>query len=109
MSIQKKSSFTQQEIDFEDSPLFFPNGFEKIFLLIYFVMLPYIVGILFLFVYVANLKVELFVSLNTDSSFILTWAIGYEIMAVLILIYIFASAINFSKKNTNTKDQFIIP
>jgi len=63
---------------------------------IYFILLPYIAGLLFLFFYVANGKTELFLSLNDDSSFILTWAIGYEIIATLAILYIIKSAISFS-------------
>ena len=100
-------SFGQQKITFDDSPLLFPLGLEKLFLLIYFVVLPYIAGLLFLFFYVGESKTELFLSLNEDSSFILTWAIGYEIIAVLFLLWVVKSAIVFSinntRKNANSK------
>jgi hypothetical protein len=100
-SIEKKYSksdkkFTEEEITFDDTPLFFPEGFEKVFLFIYFISLPYISGLLFLFFYVAEGKEELFLSLNEQSSFILTWAIGYEVLAGLTLIFIIKSAILFS-------------
>jgi hypothetical protein len=100
LSIAKSASFTQQEVDLTETPLFFPAGFEKIFLAIYFITLPYIAGLLFLFFYVAEGKAELFLSLNDDSSFILTWAIGYEIIAGLILLLIAKSAISFSIENS---------
>ena len=92
--------FIEQKVTFDDTPLFFPKGFEKIFLAIYFVLLPYIAGLLFLFFYVSNGKVEVFSSLNQESSFILTWAVGYEILAILALIYIAKSAISFGKEIT---------
>ena len=95
----KSSNFAQQEVDLENTPLFFPEGFEKLFIAIYFVSLPYITGLLFLFFYVAEAKSELFLSLNEESSFILTWAIGYEILAALILLYIVKMAIGFAKEN----------
>ena len=93
------SKFSQQEVDLADTPLFFPDGFEKLFIAIYFVSLPYIAGLLFLFFYVAEGKSELFLSLNEESSFMLTWAIGYEIIAGLILLYIVKMAIGFAKQN----------
>jgi len=104
-TIEKKYSksekkFTQKEITFDDTPLFFPEGFEKVFLLIYFVTLPYIAGLLFLFFYVAEGKQELFLSLNEESSFILTWAIGYEVLAGVTLLFIIKSAISFSIENS---------
>ena len=91
--------FAQQEVDLTDSPLYFAEGFEKIFLALYIIALPYITGLLFLFFYVADGKAELFLSLNEDSSFILTWSIGYEILAALTLLWIIKSAISFSREN----------
>ena len=97
--IKSSNSFTQKEVDLTDTPLFFPQNFEKVFLAIYFVVLPYIAGLLFLFFYIAEGKAELFLSLNDDSSFILTWAIGYEIIATLAILYIIKSAVSFSMEN----------
>jgi len=88
--------FTQQNITFDDTPLLFPAGMEKFFLLIYFIVLPYIAGLLFLFFYVGGGKTELFLSLNEESSFMLTWAIGYEIIAGVLILWIIKSAITFS-------------
>jgi len=91
-----EDKFTQQKVTFDDTPLLFPAGLEKFFLLIYFILLPYIAGLLFLFFYVGEGKTELFLSLNEDSSFILTWAIGYEIIAGLFILWVIKSAIAFS-------------
>ena len=107
--IKSSKSFAQQEVDLSSTPIFFPEGFEKIFLAVYFIFLPYIAGLLFLFFYVAEGKTELFLSLNDDSSFILTWAIGYEIIAVLAILYIIKSAISFSGKNKDKKPRFVRP
>ena len=99
-AIKKSNGFGEQEVDLTETPLFFPQGFEKIFLALYFILLPYIAGLLFLFFYVAGGKVELFLSLNDESSFILTWAIGYEMLATLILLFIVKIAISFSIENS---------
>jgi hypothetical protein len=88
--IKSKKSFTQQEVDLTSTPLFFPEGFEKVFLAIYVIVLPYIAGLLFLFFYIADAKTELFLSLNDDSSFI-------------------KSAISFSVKNKDKKHKFVRP
>jgi len=95
--------FTQKEIRLEDTPLFFPRGLEKIFLAIYFITLPYIAGLLFLFFFVGKGKMELFNSLSNESSFIFTWIIGYEIIAILILLYIFKAAMSFKHRNANAR------
>jgi len=97
-------SFTKQEVKLQDTPLFFPEGFEKIFLAVYFVSLPYILGLLFLFFYIAEGKFEVFVSVNKESPFIMTWAIGYEILAVLIILWIIKSAISFTRNNSRHRN-----
>ncbi len=103
--------FTQKEVDLAETPLFFPEGYEKIFLAIYFVSLPYIAGLLFLFFYVAEGSPELFLSLNEEQAFILTWAIGYEIIASLILLWIMKMAIGFANESRKPgiKKQFRRP
>ena len=95
----ENNTFSQKQIVFEDTPLFFPAGLEKLFLLIYFIILPYLAGIIFLFFYIGEGDFQLFLSLNKNSSFILTWIIGYEILASLILLYIVKLAISFSLNN----------
>ena len=93
------NKFAQKEVDLAETPLFFPEGFEKVFLAIYFVTLPYIAGLLFLFFYVAEGSVDLFLSLNEEQSFFLTWAIGYEIIAALIMMWIVKMAIGFANES----------
>lgn len=90
------TKFTQKEVALAETPLFFPEGYEKIFLAIYFVTLPYIAGLLFLFFYVAKGKLEPFLSLNEENAFILTWAIGYEIIAAFIMLWILKISISFA-------------
>ena len=95
----KSSKFSQQEVDLSETPLFFPEGYEKLFIAIYLISLPYIAGLLFQFFYIAERKKELFLSLNEQSSFILTWAIGYEIIATIILLFIIKMAISFTNNS----------
>ena len=92
-----------------DSPLFFPPGLEKIFLLIYFISLPYITGLMFLYFYVSDSKADTFLSLNDNGSFIMTWAIGYEILAVIALLLIIKSAISFSMSVSSKNRKFQRP
>ncbi|MDQ7046181.1 MAG: hypothetical protein Q9M39_00535 [Sulfurovum sp.] len=98
--------FGQQNVDLAQTPLFFPEGFEKIFITVYFILLPYITGLFFLFFYIAEGDIKLFVSLNDQSSFLLTWTIGYEIIAAIIMLFIVKMAISFanqSRKSTSRK------
>ncbi len=103
--------FSQKAVEISDSPLYVAQGYEKLFLALYFIALPYITGLLFLFFYVCGGEYKLFLSLDQGSSFILTWAIGYEILAVLSLLYIMKSAISFSRENARKgkKKGFVIP
>ncbi|WP_294955418.1 hypothetical protein [Sulfurovum sp.] len=93
-------SFTKQEVQLNDTPLFFPEGFEKIFLAIYFISLPYILGLIFLFFYIAEGKFKVFIAVNHDSPFLMTWAIGYEILATLVILWVIKSAISFTRENS---------
>ena len=94
--MKSPKNFTQKEVDLAETPLFFPEDYEKIFLTIYFVTLPYIAGLLFLFFFVSEGSPELFLSLSEESSFLLTWTIGYEIIAALILLWIVKMALGFA-------------
>jgi hypothetical protein len=95
----KNTKFSQKEVDLAKTPLFFPEGFEKIFLVIYIISLPYIIGLLFMFFIVAESNVERFLAVNQDSAFFLTWAIGYEILAGLIVLWIVKMALGFANES----------
>ena len=97
------TNFSQQEVDLQKTPLFFPEGFEMIFLGIYFIILPYIAGILFLFFSVAESSPDLFSSIYENSFFMLTWTIGYEILAAIILLYIVKMSLTFANENRKSK------
>ena len=109
--VKVPKKFGQQNVDLAKTPLFFPEGFEKIFMLIYFIILPYIAGLFFLFFYVAEGSIELFVSMNDQSSFLLTWTIGYEIIAAIIILSIVKMAIGFAhaSRQPSVKKEFRRP
>ena len=100
--IRNNKKFSQQEVTFDDTPLFFPAGLEKVFLFIYFITLPYLTGLAFLFFYVGNGDTSLFSSLNDDASYMLTWIIGYEILAVITLLWILKKAIVFTMNSSSS-------
>ena len=94
--LKSPDKFTEQEVDLQKTPLFFPEGYENIFLTLYFIFLPYLVGILFLFFYASKGDIEFFLSVNELSPIIVTWSIGYEIIAIMIVLYIIKMAFSFS-------------
>ena len=107
---EKKSTFKQpkqadnylkKEVELNKTPfLFFPPGKELLFLGIYFMTLPYITGLLFLFFYVSKGKASTFGAVSTESNFFLVWTVGYEILAVLAVLWIIKNAISYSIKNS---------
>jgi hypothetical protein len=96
-----RTNYMQQEVDLKKTPiLFFPPGKEMLFLGIYFITLPYIAGLIFLFFYVSDGKAATFGAISVDSNFFLVWTIGYEILAALIVLIIIKNAIMFSIRNS---------
>lgn len=103
----RSSKFSKQEVDMTQTPLFFPEGYETIFMAIYFITLPYLAGTLFQYFYIADAKIEIFLAVYEKSMFMLIWAIGYEIIAAIILLYIIKLA--FSFRSTKRKQEFKRP
>lgn len=100
-SVNKKeksapTSFGSQKVDFKEY-VFAPEGYEGFFYTAYFLMIPYMVGALFLFFSVAGADYDNFMLLDI-SAFFIVWMIGYEIVATLLLISIFASFLRYEKK-----------
>lgn len=94
---QKKETFAHKEVDFKKY-LIVPEGYEFLVYSFYFICIPYVVGLTFLFFYVAQGAYDNF-SLMDLSSFLIIWAIGYEITAAIILVSIFISYIKFLKNS----------
>lgn len=109
--MKSPKKFANKQVDLAETLLFFPEGFEKIFLAMYFITLPYIAGLLFLFFYVSEGQIELFLSLNEEQAFMLTWTIGYEIIAALILLWVVKMALGFANESRKPglKKQFRRP
>ncbi len=96
-------SYIQRPVNWQKTPfLFFPPGKEMLFLGIYFAILPYITGLLFLFFYVSQGKAAVFgsITLSSDANFFLIWTIGYEILAAIIILWIIKNAVIFSIRNS---------
>ncbi len=74
--------------DVQDSELgIVPEGYGGITYLTFFIFAPWLAGIAFMFFYVAGGSPETFSSLESNA--LLTWVIGYEILAAIILLIIF--------------------
>ena len=102
----RQVGYMQQPVDLQKTPfLFFPPGKEMLFLGIYFATLPYITGLLFIFFYVSDANAKTFGNIGVDSNFFLVWALGYEVLATIIVLWIIKNAIVFNFKNSRTQPE----
>ncbi|WP_345987586.1 hypothetical protein WCX18_10520 [Sulfurimonas sp. HSL1-2] len=87
--------FSQQQVDLAKVfPL--PEGYERLFLGLYFIIIPYVVGLLFLFIFIAKGNFNSFLALDL-AMFAAVWAIGYEICASVALSIIFYMMIKYNR------------
>lgn len=91
---QNQQSFLKQNIDLDD---YLPESLRNIIGPLLFIMLPYITGVMFLFFIIAQANIETYNKIDANS-FILAWSIGYEIIALCLLLIIINSAITFRSK-----------
>lgn len=91
----KATSFTSQKIYFKDY-VYAPEDWEAIAYTLYFIFVPYITGALFLFFFIAGGNFSHFKLLDT-SAFFIVWAIGYEIVAVVLLIWILSLYLRYEE------------
>jgi hypothetical protein len=96
-SRKKKETFGSQNVDVKDY-IVSPEGWEGIMFTFYFLSIPYIAGIIFLFLFIARADMENFLVFDLTAFFVV-WAIGYEIVASLILIAIFISYIKYMTRD----------
>ena len=83
----KEEDFLNQTIDYRDFVLV-PEGYEGIVVALYLLIIPYLSGLLFLYLFIARASYEYFLNFTLTSVAVI-WAIGYEVCAVLILVGIF--------------------
>lgn len=107
----KEEEFLGKEVDYRHF-VFAPEGYEGIVFSLYMVILPYLVGLGFLFLFIARSRYEAFLEFNLGSYFII-WAIGYEVSAVLVLAIILLAWINHyrnryekEKRRTSNKPRY---
>jgi len=91
-----KKSFLSQNIILSDY-IYLPEELEKLFLLTIFILIPYVFGLIILLIIVEYEKFKEFITFNFDM-FMLTWTVGYESIALLLLLTIIKSAFTFKKK-----------
>ncbi|MGB5964860.1 MAG: hypothetical protein WBF77_10300 [Sulfurimonadaceae bacterium] len=80
---RNSNSFAQKEIDIK-AFVIAPEGYEVFMFSIYFLTIPYLTGLAFLYFFVAKASFSHFLNFKISSYFVI-WMIGYEIVAVMIL------------------------
>ena len=80
---RNENSFAQKEIDIK-AFVIAPEGYEAFMFSIYFITIPYLVGLAFLYLFVAQASFSHFLNFKISSYFVI-WMIGYEVVAVTIL------------------------
>lgn len=72
----------------------FPKRHEKTFLVIYTVLVPYILGLLF-FLFTIG---EGIFNILSSIPYLVTWLVGYEVFSILLLLYILNKNLFFTLK-----------
>ena len=95
INYNESQSFLSQKIVLHNY-LNLPESLQNIIGLTLFMFVPYSIGLLFIFVIVAKISIETYEKINMHS-FLLSWTIGYEIMASLVLLLIIKDALLFKR------------
>jgi len=93
--IDAEQKFLSQNITLNDY-MHLPEELEKLFILSSFILIPYIFGLFILYI-IAFKEFNQFIKFNFDM-LMLTWTVGYETIAILLLLAIVKSAFSFKKK-----------
>ena len=89
-------SFFSQKINISDYINLSENIINTI-LLSAFILLPYITGILFIFLVIAKANFETFTDIKIDRYFVY-WSVGYEVLAFISIMAIIKSAVRFRRR-----------
>jgi len=90
-----EASFAQKEVDVK-AFIIAPEGYETFMFLIYFLSIPYLAGLAFLYLFIADGSFSHFLNFKITSYFVI-WMIGYEVVAAIFLTLIAYSFIKSFK------------
>jgi len=91
--IKNTNDFLKKRFEITDY-INLPEGLASIIFFILFLVIPYIVGISFIFIIIAKASIETFSHINIDG-YPVYWSIGYEVIASFLLFIIIKSAISY--------------
>jgi len=84
---QRAEEYLDQSFDYRDYVVS-PEGYEGAVLVFYVSTVPYVAGLLFIYLFISRAQAEYFIGLDLASFFVI-WAIGYEVCAAAVLGAIF--------------------
>ena len=88
----KAKKFLQKKIYLSDF-INLPEGLANSIFLGLFIAIPYLLGILFIFIILAKASFHTYETI--ENSFAFSWVIGYEFLAGLLLLMILKSSLHF--------------
>lgn len=100
---KSENDFFNQQMSLKDFS-FVPEGYESIVMAIYLAVIPYLMGLAFLLIFIARADFEHFLVFNM-TSYLVIWAIGYEVCAVLILFAIFLMWLSHVNKRMKLENE----
>jgi drug/metabolite transporter (DMT)-like permease len=68
------------------SEILLPEKYAKLFLAFYILIIPFIIGHIFLFTYVSHFDIDVYSAICVENNSILTWCMGYESFAITLLL-----------------------
>jgi len=103
---EQKNRHRHNQADTKDeltiSHIIFPEKYTKLLVIIYLLLLPFIIGHIFIFTYVSKFNFEIYSAICTDNNSFLTWCMGYESFAIILASILFFTFI-FQKVKKNLK------
>lgn len=89
--------FFSQEIHIEDY-IYLPESLQKVFIISLFILLPYMVGLITITILNGYKDGFQEYSKMLFNIFMFTWTVGYEILALMLILLIIKSAFTFKKE-----------
>ena len=91
-SREKAKKFLQKKVYLSDF-INLPEGLANSIFLGLFIAIPYLLGIIFIFIILAKASFHTYETI--ENSFAFSWVIGYEVLASLLLLMILKSSLTF--------------
>jgi len=91
------------------SQILFPSKYENIFLAYYILLIPFIVGHIFLFTYISNFDLSIYLDVCSTKNSFFTWCIGYEGFSILFFMILAFFSIKNTLSRLNKKDTIPTP